>query len=82
MHVYFVHKKVSSNPLGTRGGDVIPFYPHFVLGDLISLKLVGLVFSYIVFLKPFLLGDRLNFIIANPLETPFEICPEWYFLPY
>jgi ubiquinol-cytochrome c reductase cytochrome b subunit len=28
------------------------------------------------------LGDPNNFIEANPLQTPADIVPEWYFLPY
>ena len=29
-----------------------------------------------------ILGDPNNFIPANPLQTPADIVPEWYFLPY
>ena len=29
-----------------------------------------------------LLGDPANYIPANPLQTPPEIVPEWYFLPF
>jgi ubiquinol-cytochrome c reductase cytochrome b subunit len=28
------------------------------------------------------LGDINNFIPANPLQTPSDIVPEWYFLPF
>jgi ubiquinol-cytochrome c reductase cytochrome b subunit len=35
-----------------------------------------------VFFAPNFLGDPNNFIPANPLQTPADIVPEWYFLPY
>ncbi len=35
-----------------------------------------------VFFAPNYLGDVNNFIPANPLQTPADIVPEWYFLPY
>jgi quinol-cytochrome oxidoreductase complex cytochrome b subunit len=41
-----------------------------------------LFFAFWVFYAPVALGDPDNFIPANPLSTPPEIVPEWYFLPY
>jgi ubiquinol-cytochrome c reductase cytochrome b/c1 subunit len=35
-----------------------------------------------VFFAPNFLGDVNNFIPANPLQTPADIVPEWYLLPY
>ena len=35
-----------------------------------------------MFFAPNFLGDPNNFIPANPLQTPADIVPEWYFLPY
>ena len=35
-----------------------------------------------MFFAPNLLGEPDNFIPANPLQTPAEIVPEWYFLPF
>lgn len=32
------------------------------------------------FQYPYLLGDPGNFKIANPINTPAHIKPEWYFL--
>jgi ubiquinol-cytochrome c reductase cytochrome b subunit len=40
------------------------------------------IFAAIVFFAPSRLGDPNNFIPANPLQTPADIVPEWYFLPY
>ena len=41
-----------------------------------------IVFAALVFFAPNYLGDPNNFIPANPLQTPADIVPEWYFLPY
>jgi ubiquinol-cytochrome c reductase cytochrome b subunit len=41
-----------------------------------------IVLSVLVFFAPNYLGDPNNFIPANPLQTPADIVPEWYFLPY
>jgi ubiquinol-cytochrome c reductase cytochrome b subunit len=40
------------------------------------------VWAAFVFFAPNMLGDPNNFIEANPLQTPADIVPEWYFLPY
>jgi ubiquinol-cytochrome c reductase cytochrome b subunit len=40
-----------------------------------------MLFSYLVFFEPNLLGHPDNYIRANPLSTPAHIVPEWYFLP-
>lgn len=39
-----------------------------------------IILFFIISFKPYLLGDRDNFILANPLITPEHIQPEWYFL--
>jgi ubiquinol-cytochrome c reductase cytochrome b subunit len=41
-----------------------------------------LLFAILVFFFPNFLGDPNNFIPANPLQTPNDIVPEWYFLPF
>ena len=35
-----------------------------------------------MFFAPNFLSDPNNFIPANPLQTPPDIVPEWYFLPF
>ena len=39
-------------------------------------------FAVLVFFAPDFLGHADNYIPANPLQTPAEIVPEWYFLPF
>jgi quinol-cytochrome oxidoreductase complex cytochrome b subunit len=40
------------------------------------------VFAIFIFEMPNVLGDAANYIPANPLQTPSEIVPEWYLLPF
>jgi ubiquinol-cytochrome c reductase cytochrome b subunit len=41
-----------------------------------------LLYGIIIFFAPNLFGDPDNYIPANPLATPADIVPEWYFLPF
>ena len=40
------------------------------------------VLSIFVFFMPNYLGDSDNYIMANPMQTPPAIVPEWYLLPF
>jgi ubiquinol-cytochrome c reductase cytochrome b subunit len=35
-----------------------------------------------VFFMPNVLGDSENYVVANPMQTPAAIVPEWYLLPF
>lgn len=81
VHIFFLHEKGSSNPLGiTIRVDKIPFLKFFAIKDFFTLLLILVFFIRLVLLSPFILGDPENFIPANPLNTPIHIMPEWYFL--
>ena len=84
MHLISLHAKAGSgNPLGVSGNyDRLPFAPYFVFKDLITLLLFILVLSIIVFFVPNYLGDSENYVMANPMQTPPAIVPEWYLLPF
>jgi ubiquinol-cytochrome c reductase cytochrome b subunit len=41
-----------------------------------------LIYAIFVFFMPHMLADPNNSIPANPLQTPSDIVPEWYFLPF
>ena len=84
MHFIALHDTVgSSNPLGVSGNyDRLPFAPYFVFKDLITIFLFILVLSTFVFFMPNALGDSDNYIMANPMQTPAAIVPEWYLLPF
>ncbi|MBS0316869.1 MAG: cytochrome bc complex cytochrome b subunit, partial [Proteobacteria bacterium] len=65
--------------------DGVPFHPYYTVHDIFGVCLFLLVFSAIIFFAPegggyFLEAN--NFIPANPLQTPAEIAPVWYFTPF
>ena len=81
IHIFFLHEKGSSNPLGVSFRlDKVPFKKFFAVKDTLTIFIWLIVFIFFVFLIPFALGDPENFIPANPLRTPIHIIPEWYFL--
>lgn len=83
LHLFFLHKLGSSNPLGVDGddGECIPFHPIYTVRDLAGVIITCFLLLILVFECPRLLGDPENFVPANPLLTPPHIKPEWYFLP-
>jgi ubiquinol-cytochrome c reductase cytochrome b subunit len=84
MHLIALHDSAGSgNPLGVSGNyDRLPFAPYFIFKDLITIFLFILVLSVFVFFMPNVLGDSENYVMANPMQTPPAIVPEWYLLPF
>ena len=85
LHVVALHITGSNNPLGIdvkSPQDTLPFHPYYTVKDSVGLCVYLLVFAIFVFFWPNLLGDPNNFIPADPLQTPADIVPEWYFLPF
>jgi ubiquinol-cytochrome c reductase cytochrome b subunit len=84
MHLIALHDTAgSSNPLGISGNyDRVTFAPYFLFKDLITIFLFIFVLSIFVFFMPNVLGDSDNYIMANPMQTPAAIVPEWYLLPF
>nr|YP_010987690.1 cytochrome b [Psyllopsis discrepans]WON66122.1 cytochrome b [Psyllopsis discrepans] len=81
LHLIFLHDTGSSNPLGIpMDVDKIPFYPYFIIKDLLGYIMFMMTFSFLIFYFPYFLNDPDNFIPANPMSTPLHIQPEWYFL--
>lgn len=81
IHLIFLHSTGSNNPLGiNRKNNKIKLYPFFLFKDLIRFLIIIILLIFIISFNPFLLGDRDNFILANPIVTPEHIQPEWYFL--
>jgi len=79
MHLIALHDTVgSSNPLGISGNyDRLPFAPYFIFKDLITIFIFMFVLSIFVFFMPNVLGDSENYVMANPMQTPPAIVPEW-----
>ena len=84
MHLIAYHDVVGSgNPLGISANyDRLPFAPYFLFKDLITIFLFFIVLSIFVFFMPNALGDSENYVVANPMQTPPAIVPEWYLLPF
>jgi len=91
VHIWAFHTTGNSNPTGVevrRGSkeeaekDTLPFWPYFVLKDLFALGVILTIFFAVVGFMPNFLGDPVNYVEANPLQTPAHIVPEWYFLPF
>ena len=85
LHIVALHITGSGNPLGIdvkSPQDTLPFHPYYTIKDSVGMCVYLIVFSILVFFAPNFLGDPNNFIPANPLQTPADIVPEWYFLPF
>jgi ubiquinol-cytochrome c reductase cytochrome b subunit len=85
LHVWALHEAGQNNPVGVdvkAKSDTVPFTPHATIKDLFATTLFVILFAVFVFYMPDALGHADNFIPANPLQTPPEIVPEWYLLPY
>lgn len=79
MHLIAIHDTAgASNPLGTPGYyDRVPFAPYYIFKDLITIFIFMFGLSVFVFFMPNVLGDSENYIMANPMQTPPAIVPEW-----
>ncbi|MFZ0559185.1 MAG: cytochrome b/b6, partial [Methylovirgula sp.] len=85
LHIWALHVPGSNNPTGIEkhsDKDTLPFHPYFTVKDGFGLVVFLIVLAWFVFYIPNYLGDADNYIQANPLQTPAEIVPEWYYLPY
>nr|ATI20299.1 apocytochrome b [Juglanconis sp.] len=84
MHMIALHDTAGSgNPLGLSGNyDRVPMAPYYLFKDLITIFIFIFVLSIFVFFMPNVLGDSDNYIMANPMQTPPAIVPEWYLLPF
>ncbi|MEE8516791.1 MAG: cytochrome b, partial [Alphaproteobacteria bacterium] len=75
----------SNNPLGIdRKGpqDSIPFHPYYTIKDTFGLGVFMLFYMAFVFFAPNFFGEPENYIRADSMQTPLEIVPEWYLLPF
>nr|YP_537093.1 cytochrome b [Anisakis simplex]AAY43167.1 cytochrome b [Anisakis simplex] len=79
-HLLFLHETGSTSKLYCHGDyDKICFFPEFWVKDALNL-VVWFVFVVFCFLAPYLLGDPEMFIESDPMMSPVQIVPEWYFL--
>ena len=76
---------MEGNPIGieVKGPqDTIPFHPYYTVKDYFGIVVFFIFYAGVVFFAPDFFGEPDNYIPANPLLTPLEIVPEWYFLPF
>lgn len=80
-HIFILHSFTNSNPLVNANSSIIvPFYPLLYKDAFIMFSLAASSLSIVLYLEPDILGNHDNLIPANPLQTPNNILPEWYYL--
>lgn len=83
LHLLSFHAHGSGNPLGLTGNaDRLPMAPYFLFKDLVTVFLFLLCLAAVVMYLPNAIGHSDNYIMANPMQTPPSIVPEWYLLPF
>ncbi|HTN12555.1 MAG TPA: cytochrome b/b6 [Acetobacteraceae bacterium] len=85
LHIAALHITGSNNPLGIdvkSDADTLPFHPYYTSKDSVGVCVFLLLFAILVFFEPTFFMAPDNWIPANPLMTPPDIVPEWYFLPF
>jgi ubiquinol-cytochrome c reductase cytochrome b/c1 subunit len=82
VHIFVLHIEGSKNPMIIEKVDKVSFYKYFYYKDALGLFSFFLIYFYVTFYYPNMLGHSDNYIMANPLSTPAHIVPEWYFLPF
>ncbi len=95
LHLGALHEVGSNNPDGIeikkkkdasgKPLDGIPFHPYYTVKDLFGAGVFLTLFAFVIFFEP-TFGDLFleydNFAPADPLVTPAQIKPVWYFTPY
>ncbi|MBU6474355.1 MAG: cytochrome b N-terminal domain-containing protein [Alphaproteobacteria bacterium] len=85
IHVWALHVSGSNNPAGVEpksGKDTVPFHPYYTAKDSFGTVVFMTIYFAVVFFAPLILANPDHFKPFNPLQTPPEIVPEWYFLPF
>ncbi len=84
-HLWALHQVGNGNPAGidVKGPqDTLPFHPYFTIQDGFAVAAFLVVYAGLVFFAPDAFTNPDNYIPADPMVTPAEIRPDWYFLPY
>jgi ubiquinol-cytochrome c reductase cytochrome b subunit len=95
LHLVALHEVGSNNPdgveikdkVGADGKplDGIPFHPYYTVKDFVAIGVFLVLLAIVVFFVPTFGGlflEGANFEPANPVSTPADITPVWYFTPY
>ena len=85
LHIWALHVTGNGNPTGLdvkAGQDTVPFHPYYTMKDAFAIVVFFMLFAAFLFFAPNYLGHAVNYQEANPLVTPAQIVPEWYYLPF
>nr|BAP10827.1 cytochrome b [Taenia sp. MPM<JPN>:20922] len=84
VHMFYLHKGGSSNPLFSFSylSDVIYFHSYFTVKDFVLFMMVTTFVVFWLFMNPDALVDIEAYLEADSLNTPVSIKPEWYFLAF
>lgn len=85
LHVSVLHARGSTSPSGAAGQErarMLPFHPYFTVKDGLGVVVLAILFTLVMCFWPGLVTEAANYRPANPLHTPADIEPEWYFLPF
>ena len=95
LHLVALHQVGSNNPDGIdiydhvdedgKPLDGVPFHPYYTVKDIVGVCGFLIVYLGVIFFAPDMGGiflEKDNFAAANPLQTPPDIVPLWYFTPY
>jgi quinol-cytochrome oxidoreductase complex cytochrome b subunit len=85
LHVWALHVAGNNNPIGVEikgERDTVPFHPYYTTKDTFYVVLFAIAFAYFVFFAPDFFASPNNHEPADPVRTPPDIVPEWYFLPF
>jgi ubiquinol-cytochrome c reductase cytochrome b subunit len=95
LHLVALRRTGSNNPDGIeikekvdadgKPLDGIPFHPYYTAKDFVGVGVFLILLAIVVFFVPTFGGlflESPNFEPANPVSTPADITPVWYFTPY
>ena len=95
LHLVALHQVGSNNPDGIdiydhvdedgKPLDGVAFHPYYTVKDIVGVCGFLIIYLGVVFFAPEFGGillEKDNFAPANPLQTPPDIVPLWYFTPY
>lgn len=84
LHLFYLHKRGSNNPLFVSGGyrDIVLFHRYFTTKDGLVLRVLFVFLGVALLLCPDYVLDVESYVEADPLITPVSIKPEWYFLAF
>lgn len=84
IHLFYLHKRGSKNPLFVSGGygDIVLFHSYFTNKDGFVLMFLLMLCCFFLLVCPDLVLDVESYIQADPMVTPVSIKPEWYFLAF